>query len=180
MNHWIAFLRGINVGGNNILPMKSLVLLIEGLGAKDVKTYIQSGNAVFRHSVGDATALTKKIEGAVLSAHGFVLNVLLMSRDQLEAAAKANPFPEAVAAPKTLHLAFLAEVPVHANWDGLNEIQCANERYAVKGKVFYLHAPAGIGKSKLAARYEKLLGVSATARNWNTVVKMIELAKQGG
>ena len=180
MNSWIAFFRGINVGGNNLLPMKSLAPLIEGLGAIDVKTYIQSGNVVFRHSVVDAIKIAKLIEAAVLNAHGFAPHVVLVTRDELEAAAQANPFPEAAAAPKTLHLSFLAAVPVNANWEGLNEIKRADERYAVKGKVFYLYAPEGIGQSKLAARYEKLLGVSATARNWNTVVKVIELANQGG
>ncbi len=134
MNCWIAFLRGINVGGNNILPMKSLASLIEGLGAKDVKTYIQSGNAVFRHSVGEAIALTKQIERAVLRAHGFAPNVLLLTRDELEAAAKANPFPEAASAPKSLHLAFLAEVPVNANWDGLNEIKRVDDALHGQGK----------------------------------------------
>lgn len=175
-NIWIAFFRGINVGGNHILPMKSLASLIEGVGANGVKTYIQSGNAVFAHAERDASTLAKRIEAAVLKAHGFTPNVLLLTLKELTSAANANPFPHAATAPTSLHLAFLASVPAKANWEGLNAIKLANEAYQVKGKVFYLHAPDGIGQSKLAARYEKLLGVAATARNWNTVVKLIEIA----
>ncbi len=175
---WIAFFRGINVGGNNMLPMKSLVSLIEALGGKEVSTYIQSGNAVFRHAQSNAGKLAKRIETAVLKVQGFTPNVLLLTRMELETAANENPFPEAVSEPKSLHLAFLAAPPVNADLDGLSAIKRGDEAFEIIGKTFYLHTPAGIGQSKLAARYEKLLGVPATARNWNTVLKVLEMSAQ--
>ena len=173
---WIAFFRGINVGGNSILLMKSLVSLIKSLGGDDVRTYIQSGNAVFRHTERDAGKLAHRIESAVLKAHGFTPNVLLLTRMEMENAANANPFSEAVSAPKTLHIAFLGAPPVNADIDGLKACARSDEAFQIIGNVFYLHTPAGIGQSKLAARYEKLLGVRATARNWNTVLKVLEIS----
>lgn len=173
---WIAFFRGINVGGNHMLPMKALVTLIERIGGKEVKTYIQSGNAVFFHVDRSAGKLAGRIETAVLKAHGFTPNVLLLTRTELESAAKANPFSAAVSVPTSLHVAFLAAPPVNADLEGLNAIKRADEAFEIIGNAFYLHAPSGIGQSKLAARYEKLLGVPATARNWNTVQKVLEMS----
>ena len=179
MNTWIALFRGINVGGNNPLPMKSLTALIEELGGTRVSTYIQSGNAVFA-SAGDAATLSQGIEAAALKKHGFRPRVVLLTLKELARAAGANPFPQANAASKSLHIAFLAERPRHPDLTGLNALKLDAEAFVLRGKVFYLYAPAGIGKSKLAARFEKLLGVTATARNWNTVVKLLEMAKQLG
>ena len=180
VNTWIALFRGINVGGNNMLPMKALVALIEGLGATRIKTYIRSGNAAFCGGGSHAAGLSRRIETAVLEKHGFTPRVLILTRKEFEKAASANPFPQAEAAPKSLHLAFLAVRPAHPDLAGLNAIKADDEKFVLDGKVFYLHAPAGIGQSKLAQRYEKLLGVPATARNWNTALKVIEMAKQLG
>lgn len=178
MNTWIALFRGINVGGNRILPMKSLAALIEELGGSQVQTYIQSGNAVFQSAESDLEKLAGRIESAVLKQHGFAPRVLLLSRKALDKAASANPFPQAAAEPTSLHLAFLAQRPKQPDLAGLNAIKRSNEEFVLDGKVFYLFAPDGIGQSKLAARYEKLLGVPATARNWKTVIKVLELAQQ--
>ena len=180
MNTWIALFRGINVGGNNILPMKVLAALLEGLGCEGVKTYIQSGNAVFQSAEADAVKLAKTIENAVLKKCGFVPRVMLLSRLDLEKAGKANPFPQADTAPKTLHLAFLAEKPKNPDLAGLNAVKRESEEFALAGKVFYLYTPEGFGTSKLAERYERLLDVTATARNWNTVTKLREMAKESG
>ena len=177
VNTWIALFRGINVGGNNMLPMKTLVALIEELGGTRVRTCIQSGNVVFGGGGSDAAVLSRRIEAAVLENHGFAPRVLLLSRKELDIAAKANPFREAEAEPRTLHLAFLAERPKLPDLAGLNMLKRDGEAYALDGKVFYLCTPGGFGQSRLAERYEKLLGVRATARNWNTVMKLRELAK---
>jgi uncharacterized protein (DUF1697 family) len=175
---WIALFRGINVGGNNMLPMKELAALIEALGGTRVRTYIQSGNVVFGGCGTDAAELTSRIEAAVLKKHGFTPRVLLLMHTQLERAAIANPFRDAEAGPKTLHVAFLAERPKNPDLAGLDAIRQDSEKYALDGKVFYLNTPGGFGKSRLAERYEKLLGVTATARNWNTVMKLREMAKE--
>lgn len=177
MNIWIALFRGINVGGNNMLPMKELVALIEGLGGARVKTYIQSGNVVFGGGGSDGATLSKRIAAAVLKHHGFSPRVMLLTRKELERAAIANPFREAEAEAKTLHIAFLTEPSTQPDLAGMDALKREGEAYALDGKVFYLHTPAGFGQSKLAERYEKLLGVTATARNWNTVMKLREMAK---
>ena len=178
MSTWIALLRGINVGGNNLLPMKDLTAVLEEIGCSNVKTYIQSGNAVFDSSASNAPQLAKTIGKAVLGSHEFEPLVQVLTIRELEIAVASNPFPNAEANPKSLHLSFLAEEPGSPELDSLNELKVESETWALIGNVFYLHAPDGIGHSKLAARAEKLIGVDATGRNWRTVSKLLEIAKR--
>ncbi len=177
MATWITFLRGINVGGRNILPMSELKALLEELGCTDVRTYIQSGNVVFRHKEGQAVGLSETISNAVLSRFHFAPTVLLLTASYLENALAANPFSSAEEKPKTVHLYFLSAAPAAPDLGGLKQLKLASEEFELIDQVLYLYAPNGIGRSKLAARVEKLLGVSATARNWRTAQKMLELAK---
>ena len=177
MTTWIAFFRGINVGGRNVLPMKTLEALLDELGCTAVRTYIQSGNVVFRHKEGQATGLSQTISQAVLNRFHFAPYVLLMTIGHLKSALAANPFTLAEETPRSLHLSFLSAVPTEADFDGLNKLKSTSEEFELIDQVFYLHAPDGIGRSKLAARAEKLLGVHATARNWRTVQKVLELAE---
>jgi uncharacterized protein (DUF1697 family) len=177
MNIYIALLRGINVGGNNILPMRDLVAVLEHLGSHNVRTYIQSGNAVFQNDEKDAARLSKKISGEIGTRHGFEPDVLLIGLDDFDRAIKQNPFPEAEAEPRTLHLGFLVSAPPDPDFKKLESLRKESERFRLMKNVFYLHAPEGIGRSKLAAAAEKLLGVSMTDRNWNTVLKISELAE---
>lgn len=178
MTTWIAFFRGINVGGNNLLPMKDLTAALVEIGCTDVKTYIQSGNVVFRKSPSKAPQLARLIANTISNSHGFEPRVLLLSVEDLENAVNLNPFPAAEADPKSLHFFFLAEKPKSPRTDQLNEIKTESESFSLNGKTFYLHAPDGTGRSKLAARAEKLLGVAATARNWRTVSAVLDLAKR--
>jgi uncharacterized protein (DUF1697 family) len=176
MSTWIALFRGINVGGRNILPMKELVRDLEALELEDVRTYIQSGNAVFRSSGEAAADLGARIAAKVEERHGFRPHVLVLSAGQLRDAIESNPFPEAEGEPKTLHLSFLASPAEAPDVASLNELRSPSERFHLTDTVFYLHAPDGIGRSKLAAKVEKLLGVAATARNWRTVRKLRQMA----
>lgn len=178
MKTYIALFRGINVGGNAVLPMKELAALLGTLGAQEVKTYIQSGNAVFRMRDKDPRALSKRISAAIKKSHGFEPQVFLLELGELENAMAANPFPEAESEPKTLHVNFLASVPEKPGLKALERVRADRERFVVKGRIFYLHAPDGIGRSKLAANAESLLGVSMTSRNWRTVRTMMEMAKE--
>ncbi len=177
MKSYIALFRGINVGGNNILPMKDLRALLEKLGAANVKTYIQSGNAVFQHEAEDISQLSSRISTAIKESHGFEPRVLLLDAAEMAQAMAANPFPEAESEPKTLHLYFLASAPQSPDLEMLESLKKDNEQFKLIDKVFYLYAPDGIGRSKLAERAEKALGVAATARNWRTVSKIMALAK---
>ena len=176
MKTYIALFRGLNVGGNNILPMNELVTVLENIGARDIKTYIQSGNAVFQGEETNASLLSNKISAAIKKSHGFEPQVLLLGLEEMEMAVESNPFPEAESEPRALHLYFLEAIPENPDFDTLASIKSNRERFALKDRVFYVHAPEGIGRSKLAAKAEKLLGVSATARNWRTVCKIMAMA----
>jgi uncharacterized protein (DUF1697 family) len=173
---WIGLFRGINVGGHNKVPMKDLVTLLCGLGLQDVRTCIQSGNVVFRGS-GTAAALIEDIGAAVSRRFGFRPFLVLLDAKQLAQAAAANPFPGAQARPQSLHLWFLEKAPGSASLKRLEALRAASEKSALRGKVLYLHAPQGIGRSKFAARAEGLLGVAGTARNWRTVTQLLAMAR---
>jgi uncharacterized protein (DUF1697 family) len=160
--------------------MKDLVALLENTGAENVRTYIQSGNAVFEHQKNDASQISSEIRTAIKETHGFEPQVLLLELEELERALEANPFPEAQSEPKTLHIYFLASEPRNPDLDALQRIKADRERFALKDGFLYLHAPDGIGRSKLAANAEKSLGVAITGRNWRTVRKIMAMAKQRG
>jgi len=174
---YVALFRGINVGGRNILPMKDLRAGLESLGCEDVKTYIQSGNAVFRHSESAAPRLVERIRRAVHSSHGFEPAVLLVTADDLEGALRSNPFPGREDDPSKLLLFFLGATPEEPDHDAIEAVRAESEIFALVGEVAYLYAPDGIARSKLASRVERLLGVPATARNWRSVTKILELAE---
>ena len=175
MSTLIALLRGINVVGNNKLPMKELAALLTEMGLRDVQTYIQSGNVVFHTNAKNKTALAAKISAAIEAQHGFAPQVLLLDAEELREAMAGNPYPEAESVPRTLHLFFLADAPQHPDLEALEALRTASERFMLAGKVFYLHAPEGFGRSGLAANAERLLGVATTGRNWNTVCKLAEM-----
>lgn len=177
MTTFIALFRGINVGGKNLLPMGQLVPLLEALGLQNVSTYIQSGNVVFQSVELDPADLAERIQSAVHESHGFTPQVFVLGVDELERAVRANPYPEAEPEPKSLHLSFLETRPQHPDLDVLEGLKLDSERFELRGEVFYLHAPEGIGRSKLAGRVERALGVSATGRNWRTVCRILEMAR---
>ncbi|MGB7621475.1 MAG: DUF1697 domain-containing protein [Terriglobia bacterium] len=177
MTIYIAFLRGINVGGKNFLPMKELVAVLEALGSQNVNTYIQSGNAVFKSRDKDASRLSKMISAEIKKRRGFEPHVLLLKLKDLERAMTENPFPEAETDPKVLHVGFLASSPRNPNLKMLESIKTDSERFHLIDNVFYLHAPEGVGRSKLATNAEKWLGVPMTDRNWRTVGQVWEMAK---
>ena len=171
MKTYIALFRGINVGGKNTLKMKDLISLMEALGAYNVQTYIQSGNAVFQ-SLKERTQLSEQISLSIQKQFGFAPLILVLDQAEFEKAISENPFPEGESNPSSLHLGFLARPPVHPNLAELDRLKSESEQYHLADRVFYLYAPDGIGRSKLAAKSEKLLGVPMTDRNWNTVMKI--------
>lgn len=172
----VALLRGINVGGKNSLPMKKLVAILENIGARNVRTYVQSGNVVFQSAESDLSMFSKTLPAEIKKHCGFEPYVLILGLHVLEIAMKNNPFPEAETDASSLHLGFLASIPKHPDLDTLDRLKKDSERFRLIGSVFYLHAPDGIGRSTLATRSEKLLGVPMTDRNWRTVCKIRELA----
>ncbi len=176
MNTYVAFFRGINVGGNNLLPMKELIAALESIGARKVRTYIQSGNAVCESAEKNLARLSKQLSTEINKRCGFEPHVHILTLDALSKAIAENPFPDAVADPSSLHLGFLASPPKSPNLEKLSALRKGGERFLLAESVFYLHAPEGAGRSKLAANSEKLLGVPMTDRNWKTVCKVKEMA----
>ena len=175
METWIGLFRGINVGGRNILPMAKLKRDLESLKLRNVRTYIQSGNVVFDASAKTAASLTKKIVERIDQEHGFRPHLLILNCQSLLAAVKSNPFPKAISEPKSLHFFFLAESAADPDMQAIKKAKSSSEQFELTPSVFYLHAPDGIGRSKLAANAEKYLGVVTTARNYRTVDKLVSM-----
>jgi uncharacterized protein (DUF1697 family) len=178
MRTFIALLRGINVGGRNKLPMTELRSLMESVGLENISTYIQSGNVVFQAPCSVDSDFAVEVEGAIEERHGFRPEVTLLDSVAFGEAISENPFPEGESDPKSLHLVFLSVISPSPDFDALESLRQPSERFELKGKVFYLHAPDGIGRSKLAARIERSLGVSGTSRNWRTVLKLQEMIQR--
>ena len=178
METYIALYRGINVGKSNRLTMSDLVATLQGIGCQNVRTYIQSGNAVFESRENDTAKLSRLIRSETNKHHGFETQVLVLRPGDARKAMAKNPFPEAENDPQSLHLGFLASAPENPDLKALEKLRSGKERFRLEDKIFYLHAPEGVGRSRLAANAERLLGVSMTDRNWRTVSKLMEMAEK--
>lgn len=172
MDTFIALFRGINVGGKHILPMKDLKTILEEHGCKNVMTYIQSGNVVFQREEPPGAEIGLAIE----EKFGFKPEMLLLDKNELLQALANSPYTSDNG--KTVHYYFCASTPTAIKTDKLEALKAASEEYAIIDKVFYLHAPNGVGRSKLATNVEQCLGVSTTARNLNTINKLVDLAQK--
>jgi uncharacterized protein (DUF1697 family) len=171
---YVALFRGINVGGRHALPMQDLRQIMASLGCANIKTYIQSGNVVF-DAEAEPDALAAGIRRQIGRQFGFEPVTLILAADEFRAIAAANPYPDAVVEPRSLHVTFLAQEPPSPDLGALRELRAGGEAFTLGEGAFYLHAPGGIGRSRLAARVEACLGVGTTSRNWNTVAKLLAL-----
>jgi len=156
------------------LPMQALRDILAALGCENVQTYIQSGNAIFASSAR-ADALADDIKNAIDEHFGFAPQVLLLTVECFKVIATANPFPEGEKTPKCLHVCFLTGAPVEPDLNALDSIKAPSEQYLLSDGAFYLNAPEGIGRSVLANKVDRILGVSTTGRNWRTITKLLEL-----
>ncbi len=182
MSTCIALLRAINVssGGKNSIRMADLKRLLEELGLQDVRTYLQSGNAVFRTGKADARKLAARIEARIADELGHRVSVLILSAEELEELASENPlWPAEGGDPSLFHATFLFEPVSKERFESL-QLPAAEGERAVAGKgAVLLHCPHGYGRTKLNnAWFEKALGVRATTRNWKTVLALRDLCKQ--
>jgi uncharacterized protein (DUF1697 family) len=175
MTTCVGLLRGINVGGKHSLPMQTLRDILSALGCEDVKTYIQSGNAIFNFDK-DSQILAGEISAAIERDFGFAPSVQILKFQDYQSILEANPFPDAVSEPKALHIAFLAKTPNAPDLAAVEELRSATEKFHLTDGAFFLHAPDGIGRSKLAAKIDKCLGVETTGRNWRSANAIAELA----
>ena len=170
---YIVLFRG--VGGKTQLPVAPLREKLAEAGFANVATYINSGNAVLKSPL-PREEVAARIAEVCARAFAFDKEVHVATRAEWRALIAANPFPQAVATPTFLHAAVLAEEPEAARIEALRALAAEGEGIAVVGKVAYLHTPHGFGRSKLAEKFDKGIGVANTARNWNTVLKLDALA----
>jgi uncharacterized protein (DUF1697 family) len=170
---YILLFRG--VGGATQLPTGPLRAALSEAGFGNVATYINSGNAVLT-SDWPAERVLAEVAEICTRRFGFRKDIHARTREEWAELIARNPFPEATAAPTTLHAAVLAQEPKPEHVEALCALAEGGDRIAVAGRVAYLHTPDGFGTSRLAARFDKGLGVANTARNWNTVRRLMELA----
>ncbi len=175
MKH-VALLRGINVAGKNVLPMKDLARMFADAGCTDVRTYIQSGNVIFDAPPG-APGIADMITANIEKRFGFRVPVTLRTSEQLRKIIRGNPFLAAGTDQKWLHVYFLAGTPNARAIAGLDPGRSAPDAFHVAGREIYLHVPNGMGRSKLTnAYFDAKLSTICTARNWATVLKLAEMA----
>ena len=172
----VALLRGINVSGRNMLPMVELAKMFAAVGCGDVKTYIQSGNVVFRANDGIAGKLADSITQRIEEQFGCKVPVVLRTAAELIEVVRRNPFLKAGAAEDSLHVYFLAGAPAAGDVAGLDAGRSAPDAFAVVGREIYLQLPNGMGRTKLTnAYFDSKLKTVSTARNWRTVLKLVEM-----
>ena len=176
MGTWIALLRGVNVGGKHRLVMKDWARDLTALQFANVQTYIQSGNAIFQSARRSAGELARDIATDLERRYDYRIDVMVLLARQLTQIIANNPFPEAAQAPTSLHVYLLGCRPTDPDLAALTKNKAPDEQFRLAATTFYLFAPSGIGRSRLAARVERALGVATTARNWNTICNLAEMA----
>ncbi|MGW3988361.1 DUF1697 domain-containing protein [Streptomyces sp. NPDC004830] len=175
---YAALLRGINVGGSRKVPMAELRALLTDLGHGDVRTYLQSGQAVFSSGQGDEESLAAGITAAIEQHFGFGVDVIVRDHAYLRAIAESCPFPAAGLEPKQLHVTYFSAPVTPDRFAGIDRSAHLPEEFRLGDRALYLYAPDGLGRSKLAEQLAKpriTRGLIATTRNWNTVLKLVEL-----
>jgi uncharacterized protein (DUF1697 family) len=168
---YIAMLRGINVGGHKRIKMDQLRASFEALGFESVKTYIQSGNVVFKTAKSSASGLSKRIEERILKDFGFSASVISRSSDEIERTIANNPFLKKPGIdPEKLHVTFLSEAPAPAAMKKLADLTAAPDLCHWLGKEIHFYLPNGVSNSVLMkSPVDKILAVVTTTRNWKTV-----------
>jgi uncharacterized protein (DUF1697 family) len=170
----IALLRGINLGSRNRVSMPDLRAALEAAGFKDVSTLVQSGNVLLTSAKKPATV--EREVAAVVSGLGVDCPVVVRTRDELAGVIERNPIPDGPSTPKLFQVTFFSDEPDAAAVADLASKDFGNERVEVIGREAYAWHPDGVQKSKLARELSKGLRGGGTARNWNTVTKLLELA----
>jgi uncharacterized protein (DUF1697 family) len=184
MPTYVALLRAVNLGGYGRLSMADWRKLLDGLGFKNIETYIQSGNAVF-----DATGSAAKVKAAVAAGleklMGAPVEVMLRTHEELSRIIAGNPFAaEAATDGARVHVAFLAGPAPAVAQDALARIvkqyPARRDRFHLVGDVVYLHLPDGAAETKFSGKtLDRAIGVPGTGRNWNTVLKLHAMSKRG-
>jgi uncharacterized protein (DUF1697 family) len=179
MTTYVALLRAVNLGGRSQVTMSDLRHLLTDLGFDDVKSMLQSGNLVFRADAGSGAKLEAKLEAETQKQLGLKTTFFVRTAKELDAVVASNPFPdEAKRDPSHLLVLFLKKAAEAKDLEALRAAIKGPELVDAKGRHAYIVYPAGIGRSRLtSALIESKLGTQGTGRNWNTVLKLVDLAK---
>jgi uncharacterized protein (DUF1697 family) len=158
--------------------MEELRILLERLGHANVATLLQSGNVVLSGARGSSAQIGRKIETALEKEFGFEIGVVVRTQRELEVVVQNNPFPGAEKEPAKLLVTFFAQAPDGQRLAAMKPAEFLPEEFRVAGREIYLRLPNGAGRSKLfSAVGDRRLGGHPTARNWNTIQKLLELAR---
>jgi uncharacterized protein (DUF1697 family) len=168
---YVSLLRGINVGGHKRIKMDKLRQSFEALGFEEVKTFIQSGNVVFKTGKLSTTTLSKNIEGRILDDFGFSVSVVTRTADEMRERVEKNPFlRERGIDPEKLHVVFLSEAPASDALKKFADLAIPPDQSRCVGKEIYLYLPNGVAQSFwMKTPIDRLLSVVTTTRNWKTV-----------
>lgn len=167
------------MSGQKRIKMDVLKAVYEAMGFDDVRTYIQSGNVIFRHKKVNKSALSANIEKAINEQFGYPVSVVIREKDELGKIIQSNPFlHRSTIELDKLHVTFLSHKPERKHLQEIANVKNSKDECQLSNKEIYLYCPDGYGRTKLTNNYfEKKLGVSATTRNWKTVNKLYELAE---
>jgi uncharacterized protein (DUF1697 family) len=176
----IALLRGVNVGGHNKIKMEDLREICASLKLLDVRTYVQSGNIVFKTAETDLLKLSRRIEDAIEHDQGFRPSVICRTAAEMKAVAARNPFAKrADLDPSRLAVCFLACEPSNLARARLLQIKAEPEELRIGRNELFIYFPNGMARPKLSMpAVERAVGTPMTSRNWNTVTKLLEMAEE--
>ncbi len=177
METYISLLRGINVGGNNSIKMSELIELYSDLHFRNCKTYIQSGNVVFQFEKTNWLELAKLIETSILQRFQLNVPVIIFDKPELIEISNNNPFLiDRQEDTSKLHVTFLEKKPEINAINKINKSQYLPDEFEIINSTIYLFCPNGYGKTKLTNQFfENKLLTRASTRNWNTVIKLVEI-----
>jgi uncharacterized protein (DUF1697 family) len=174
---YVALLQGVNIGSKKRIKMEHLRALVADLGGTEVRTHLNSGNAVFVHDEMDRSRLEARLEDALREHVGMDVATIVRTGKEMRQVIDNNPFPEAVDDPKMLHVLFLRDAPAVEDIDAVDEIETGPDRLAIHGREVYFFLPELMsGATVDVAKVGKMLRVDGTSRNWNTVTKLAEMA----
>jgi uncharacterized protein (DUF1697 family) len=176
----VSLLRAVNLASHNRVKMDALRELYQSLGLRDPQTYVQSGNVVFSTDAQDLVRLRKRIENAIEQGFGFRTGVVLRSAAEMRDVIRRNPFAKRPGIePNRLLVSFLVEAPGADASERIGQVKVGPEELRLDGRELYIYYAGGSGRSKLTpALLERTLQASGTARNWNTVTKLTEMAER--
>lgn len=175
MNKYIAFLRGINVSGHKKIPMAELREVLLTLGFQNVQTYIQSGNVIFESLENNTQKLELEMHNAIKNHFGFEVPILIKTPEALKGIFDNSPFPEEKKV--NSYFTLLYDVPDKDLIAEVSKIKYSNEEFIITNNCIYFYCSTGYGKAKCNnSFFERKLKITATARNYKTMVKLLSLS----